>query len=80
MVFAVIAVAIACVTLIAVGALQPRSGARGAERSWSLTVMGFGFCAVAGVFLTSDCHERRKAEGTLGLLFLTDLKATTWSS
>lgn len=33
-----------------------------------------GFCMLAGVFLTSDCISAEKREGTLGLLFLTDLK------
>jgi ABC-type transport system involved in multi-copper enzyme maturation permease subunit len=73
MAFAVIAVAIACVTLIVVGAFQPKSGAGGGV-FLALVVMGFGFCAVAGVFLTSDCLSEEKREGTLGLLFLTDLK------
>jgi hypothetical protein len=31
------------------------------------------FTAVAGVFLTADCISEEKREGTLGLLFLTDL-------
>jgi ABC-type transport system involved in multi-copper enzyme maturation permease subunit len=73
MVFAVVAVAIACVTLIVVGAFQSKSGAGGRVFA-ALTVMGFAFCAVAGVFLTSDCLSEEKREGTLGLLFLTDLK------
>jgi ABC-type transport system involved in multi-copper enzyme maturation permease subunit len=36
--------------------------------------MGFAFCALAGVFLTADCLSEEKREGTLGLLFLTDLR------
>lgn len=34
----------------------------------------FGFCVLAGVFVTSDCLSEEKRAGTLGLLFLTDLK------
>src|SRR5215204_2700353 len=34
-----------------------------------------GFSVLAGVFLTSDCVSAEKREGTLGLLFLTELKA-----
>lgn len=34
----------------------------------------FGFCVLAGVFLTSDCLSEEKRSGTLGLLFLTDLE------
>lgn len=36
--------------------------------------MAITFCALAGVFLTSDCLSSEKREGTLGLLFLTELK------
>src|SRR5882724_9517700 len=31
-------------------------------------------CAFAGAFQTADCLSSEKREGTLGLLFLTDLK------
>ena len=39
-----------------------------------LTDYPFGLCLLAGVFLTADCLSEEKREGTLGLLFLTDLK------
>jgi ABC-type transport system involved in multi-copper enzyme maturation permease subunit len=39
-----------------------------------LTVYAFGLCLLAGVLLTADCLSEEKREGTLGLLFLTDLK------
>jgi ABC-type transport system involved in cytochrome c biogenesis permease component len=35
---------------------------------------GFTLACGAGVFLTSDCLSEEKREGTLGLLFLTDLR------
>src|SRR5947209_6973697 len=38
-----------------------------------LTGYAFGLCVLAGVFLTADCLSEEKREGTLGLLFLTDL-------
>jgi ABC-type transport system involved in multi-copper enzyme maturation permease subunit len=38
------------------------------------TGYAFGLCLLAGVFLTADCLSEEKREGTLGLLFLTDLK------
>src|SRR5881396_757428 len=38
-----------------------------------LTSYAFGLCLLAGVFLTADCLSEEKREGTLGLLFLTDL-------
>jgi ABC-type transport system involved in multi-copper enzyme maturation permease subunit len=34
----------------------------------------FGLCLLAGVFLTADCLGEENREGTLGLLFLTELK------
>ena len=38
-------------------------------------LLAFGFCALAGVILTADCLSLEKREGTLGLLFLTELKS-----
>src|SRR6476660_5793816 len=37
-------------------------------------VVAFGFCLSSGIFLTADCLSEEKREGTLGLLFLTDLR------
>jgi ABC-type transport system involved in multi-copper enzyme maturation permease subunit len=39
-----------------------------------LLVVGALYAAVGGVVATSDCLSREKREGTLGLLFLTDLR------
>lgn len=39
-----------------------------------LTGYAFLLCCLAGVFLTADCLSEEKREGTLGLLFLTDLR------
>jgi ABC-type transport system involved in multi-copper enzyme maturation permease subunit len=39
-----------------------------------LTYYAFGLSLLAGVFLASDCISEEKREGTLGLLFLTDLR------
>lgn len=36
--------------------------------------IAFALAAAAGVFLTADCLSEEKREGTLGLLFLTDLR------
>jgi ABC-type transport system involved in multi-copper enzyme maturation permease subunit len=41
----------------------------------AIGLLAFGFCMLAGVFLTADCLSVEKREGTLGLLFLTDLKS-----
>ncbi len=41
----------------------------------ALGVLALGFSLFAGAFLTADCLSEEKREGTLGLLFLTDLKS-----
>src|SRR6266566_65623 len=40
----------------------------------AIGVLALGFCLVAGIFLTADCLSEEKRAGTLGLLFLTELK------
>lgn len=40
----------------------------------SLAALTFLYCLLAGVRATADCLSEEKREGTLGLLFLTDLK------
>jgi ABC-type transport system involved in multi-copper enzyme maturation permease subunit len=40
----------------------------------ALSAFVFFYCALAGLRATSDCLSEEKREGTLGLLFLTDLK------
>jgi ABC-type Na+ efflux pump permease subunit len=39
-----------------------------------ISVIAFIYCLCVGVPLTADCLSEEKREGTLGLLFLTDLK------
>jgi hypothetical protein len=40
----------------------------------ALSIASFLYCLFVGVFRTADCLSEEKREGTLGLLFLTDLK------
>lgn len=40
----------------------------------ALVVLAFGFSLLAGPILTADCLSEEKRMGTLGLLFLTDLR------
>src|SRR3989475_7996183 len=40
-----------------------------------LTIMAFAYCLLIGPFLTTDSISSEKREGTLGLLFLTDLRS-----
>jgi ABC-type transport system involved in multi-copper enzyme maturation permease subunit len=41
----------------------------------ALTTMAFAYCLLIGPFLTADCVSSEKRDGTLGLLFLTDLRS-----
>ena len=40
----------------------------------AISVVSLGYVMMAGIFQTADCISEEKREGTLGLLFLTDLK------
>src|SRR3989454_7224685 len=40
-----------------------------------LTIMAYAYCLLIGPFLTTDSISSEKREGTLGLLFLTDLRS-----
>jgi hypothetical protein len=49
----------------------------GRSSSWLFSLMVYGgawYCVLAGLRHSCDCVSREKREGTLGLLFLTDLK------
>ena len=41
---------------------------------YSLSILAYVHCLLSGVLTTADCLSQEKREGTLGLLFLTDLK------
>ncbi|HKS37229.1 MAG TPA: ABC transporter permease subunit [Verrucomicrobiae bacterium] len=73
-VFALIAIAGAFVVMSLAGVFQARTTGVGGSLFRFLAVMAFLFCALAGVFITSDCLSEEKREGTLGFLFLTDLR------
>ncbi len=40
-----------------------------------LCVLAFAFCLLIGPFITADCISEEKRDGTLGLLFLTELSS-----
>ncbi|MBM3879516.1 MAG: hypothetical protein FJ387_07310 [Verrucomicrobia bacterium] len=40
-----------------------------------LTVLAFAYCLLVGPFITADCVSEEKRDGTLGLLFLTELRS-----
>src|SRR6266478_4438024 len=52
--------------------LPPSSMAK--EMFGMMSGLAFVGCLLAGVFQTADCLSSEKREGTLGLLFLTDLR------
>ena len=72
--------ATALAVLAAFGALSPtfRGVAPPDQTGWFLflvlSLTAFVCCLLAGPFLTADCLSEEKREGTLGLLFLTDLR------
>jgi hypothetical protein len=54
--------------------LDPNNSRFGQEVMSVLLIPAFVFCLFIGVLATADCVSSEKREGTLGLLFLTDLK------
>jgi hypothetical protein len=74
-------IAAAALVILIFGALQLTQVFRlgmffsmGQTQFFVLKWLGFLFAGSAGVFLTSDALSEEKREGTLGLLFLTDLR------
>jgi ABC-type transport system involved in multi-copper enzyme maturation permease subunit len=67
------ALALGCITFLWSASVGP--GQMGLHVFTALSVVAFGFSLLAGVLMTADCLSQEKREGTLGLLFLTDLKA-----
>jgi hypothetical protein len=64
------AVTLASIAILNLAAVRAQGGALFA----SLTAFAFGLTLLAGVLLTADALAEEKRMGTLGLLFLTDLK------
>jgi ABC-type transport system involved in multi-copper enzyme maturation permease subunit len=63
------------ITLLSLGFFSLAAGRRAGNPSFGLfAAYVFGLCLLAGAFLTADSMTEEKREGTLGLLFLTDLK------
>ena len=69
------ALGITLLWLVLVGGAHNTAPAQLAQRLFlAFGILALGFCLLAGVFLTADCLSEEKREGTLGLLFLTDLR------
>lgn len=56
------------------GYLSGGGSSAGAGAFSGLSAYALVLCLLAGVFITADCLSAEKRDGTLGLLFLTDLK------
>jgi len=54
--------------------LMRMTSASGGAGFGLMTGYGLVICLLAGIFVTADCLSEEKREGTLGLLFLTDLR------
>ncbi|MCX6928466.1 MAG: ABC transporter permease subunit [Verrucomicrobia bacterium] len=70
---AVIAVGVGLFSLLPV-LMTSGSSSAGKAFYTVLTRFAFGLCLLAGALFTADCLSEEKREGTVGLLFLTDLK------
>src|SRR5437867_3847652 len=70
---ALVAMVICLWALLSIGGLMTPNR-MGSSLFTALSHLAFFGCLFAGVLLTADCLSREKREGTLGLLFLTDLK------
>src|SRR5208282_211431 len=68
-----VAVVVVCFSLFPAMLLRPPGGL-GKSLYITFTNFAFGLCLLAGALLTADCLSEEKRDGTLGLLFLTDLK------
>lgn len=60
--------------IIYVGGLSSPAHLIGRDIFAGLSILCLGYCVLAGRISTADCLSEEKREGTLGLLFLTDLK------
>jgi len=66
--------AIGAAVTVSLVLLQTTSSEQGRMLFTALSILAFAYSLLAGVRSTSDCISAEKREGTLGLLFLTDLK------
>ena len=62
------------VFMLFLGSATPSPQSIGRQTFHTLAWLAFGYCLLEGVRTTADCLSEEKRAGTLGLLFLTDLK------
>jgi ABC-type Na+ efflux pump permease subunit len=71
---AVFAILVFSWALMGLAANHVPAAAQGRPLFLTLAVLAFIYCLFIGARVTADCLSEEKREGTLGLLFLTDLK------
>jgi len=64
--------AVACASVVLAASDQPQNA--GPAAFFGIAILAFLYAPIAGLQATCDCLSEEKREGTLGLLFLTDLK------
>jgi ABC-type transport system involved in multi-copper enzyme maturation permease subunit len=67
-------VMLGAIVMLGFGALSRAGAATGSIAFHLLSFLALLFCGLEGVRKTADCLSEEKREGTLGLLFLTDLR------
>jgi ABC-type transport system involved in multi-copper enzyme maturation permease subunit len=72
--FAAMAVLVIWLVLVLGSGGKVKSAQLGRALFDAISIVALVFCAGAGIFLTADCISEEKRDGTLGLLFLTDLQ------
>jgi len=71
---AAVALVISLFLLAIIPLMRGMGGGSGSNGFAITTGYAFILCLLAGIFITADCLSEEKREGTLGLLFLTDLR------
>ena len=74
LVVAAVALVISLVQLVLMPLMMGFGRTSGSAGFGFMTGYAFVLCLLAGIFVTADCLSEEKREGTLGLLFLTDLR------
>jgi len=73
--FAVLAAVVLCLWgIVAMAQNVVTPATQGHSLFMVLSALAFAYCLLIGAVATADCVSEEKREGTLGLLFLTDLK------
>src|SRR5437868_11638834 len=72
--FAIVGLVIVIGCMLLSGVRGLRTGQMGDVLFYGVTWLSFAAALCAGLFFTSDCLSEEKREGTLGFLFLTDLR------